>query len=171
MTAGSFGQVFPPWDSFSDSQSNSICSVVNAGNTELVVLRATGQMRVITGTDVTIQNLIVNGEGFVSFEGEPAGLLDFATDGDGFRTLWWLTLTGNVVELSGFTGEPAETNMTPDDFTDVPCDACDLWDDRSVCPDPDDPVVSICGTDVPLAASASLLCVFSLRFRRRRALG
>ena len=157
-----------PWDTFADNISNSVCSVVNAGNTELVVLRTTGQLVIVTGTDVLLEDAFVDAQGFVTFEGEDAGLLDFAIDGDGFRTLWWLTLTGNVVEVSGFTGEPRETDLFPDDFVDVPCDACDFWDDPTVCGDPDPPVLNLCGVGVPLSASASFMGLMGFRGLRRR---
>lgn len=156
-----------PWDSFADTISNSVCSVVNAGNAKLVVLRATGQLVSVGGSDVILEETFVDAQGFVFFEEEPAGLLDFATDGDGFRTLWWLTLTGNVVEVDDFEGVPVGTNLTPADFENVPCDACEFWDDPSVCEVPP-PTIPICGVDVPIPMTLSLLGLTVLRFARSR---
>lgn len=157
-------QPIPPWDSFVDSFSNSVCSLVNAGNAELVVLRSTGQLVSVGGPDVILEETFVDAQGVVFFEEEPAGLLDFATDGDGFRTLWWFTLTGTVMEIDSLTGEPLGGDSFPDDFVDVPCDACEFWDDPAICPPPS---IRICGTGVPLAISLSLLGLTGLRFLPR----
>jgi hypothetical protein len=127
------GAQIVPWDVFEDTLSDSVCDVVNAANAELVVLSDTGQLVIVTGLDVTLEDTFVDLSGFVFFEGLPVGLIDFAEDGDGFRTLWWTSLTGRVVDVSGFTGEPAETELFPSDISGVPCDACDFWDDPAVC--------------------------------------
>jgi hypothetical protein len=155
-----------PWDSFQDSASNSVCSLVNAGNAELVVLRSTGQLVSVGGSDVILEDTFVDAQGFVFFEDGPAGLLDFATDGDGFRTLWWLTLTGTAIEIDPLTGEPQGGDSFPDDFEDVPCDACDFWDDPSVCEVPP-PTVDICGAGIPLVFPASLVGLTGLSSLRR----
>ncbi len=165
---------FIPWDTFIDDASDSICDVVNAGNAELVVLNATRQFVIVTGSDVTLVDTFVDTNGAVFFEGEPAGVIGFALDGDGFRTLWWLSLTGDVVEVDGFTGQPSLTNQVPEDFIDVPCDACLFWDDQSVCridDDPTDVVVRLCGVDVPIALGVTMLALpfmSSARRARRR---
>ena len=57
-----------PWVLFLDNQSASVCDVVNADNAELVVLQGTGQLRIVSGTDVTLTDAIVDDEGFVTFE-------------------------------------------------------------------------------------------------------
>lgn len=174
-SAGSAAQAqFIPWDTFIDDASDSICDVVNAGNAELVVLNATRQFVIVTGSDVTLVDTFVDTNGAVFFEGEPAGVIGFALDGDGFRTLWWLSLTGDVVEVDGFTGQPSLTNQVPEDFIDVPCDACLFWDDQSVClidDDPTDVVVRLCGVDVPIALGVTMLALpfmSSARRARRR---
>lgn len=166
---------FIPWDTFIDDASDSICDVVNAGNAQLVVLNTTRQFVIVTGSDVTLVDTFVDTNGLVFFEGEPAGVIGFALDGDGFRTLWWLSLTGNVVEVDGFTGQPSLTNQLPEDFIDVPCDACLFWDDQSVClidDDPTDVVVRLCGVDVPITLGVTMLALpfmsSARRTRRRR---
>ena len=78
---------FIPWDTFIDDASDSICDVVNAGNAQLVVLNTTRQFVIVTGSDVTLVDTFVDTNGLVFFEGEPAGVIGFALDGDGFRTL------------------------------------------------------------------------------------
>jgi hypothetical protein len=163
--AGVRAQGDKPWILFLDSQSASACDVVNADNAELVVLPG-GQMVIVSGTDVTLQDVVVDSQGFV-FDGvEPAGLIDFALDGDGLRTLWWLSLVGEVARVNGRTGAPSFTDNFPEDYRDVPCDACDFWDDRSVCTD-SPPVISICGAGIPLFATLSLAALGGQRIRRR----
>ena len=122
-----------PWDLFIDSQSSSQCDLVNADNAQLVVLTDTGQLVIVTQADVTLVDTFVDLDGNVFFEGQQAGFIDFADDGDDFRTLWWTGLTGQVVVLDPFTSVPAAGNFFPEDFFDVPCDACPFWDDPSAC--------------------------------------
>lgn len=155
-----------PWVLFLDSQSASACDVVNTDNGELVVLQGSGQMRIVSGTDVTLADAIVDSQGFVFFEGEPAGLIDFALDGDGLRTLWWMSLVGEVARLNGRTGAPSFTDNFPEDYRDVPCDACDFWDDQTVCP-ASPPVISICGAGVPLVTALMAVGLVGARIRRR----
>ena len=158
-----------PWILFLDGQSTSRCDLVNANNAELVVLQGTGQLRIVSGTDVTLADAIVDADGFVSFEGEPAGLIGFALDGDGLRTLWWTSLVGEVAQIDGRTGVPTFTDNFPEDFRDVPCDACDFWDDQSVCPAPTPPILSLCGAGVPLVTALMAVSLVGARVRKRRA--
>jgi len=135
-----------PWDVFLDPESDSACDVVNAGNLEVVVLSDTGELIVVTRDDYPLDAAaFVNAEGVYFFDGVPVGQISFAIDGDGFRTLWLLAPDDTVLELDSDTGEPIFTNLTPNDFVGVPCDACDLWDDPADCdedldgvPDKDD---------------------------------
>ena len=128
-----------PWDVFEDGLSDSVCDVINAANAELVVLSATDELVIVTGEDVTLGGSFVDSDAFVWLYGEPAGLIEFAEDGDGFRTLWWTSLTGTVISIDGFTGEPTQTDLFPSDFFGVPCDACPLWDELAACSDPPGP--------------------------------
>lgn len=154
-----------PWVLFVDNQSTSVCDIVNAENAELVVLQGTGQLRIVSGTDVTLTDAVVDEEGFVTFEGEPAGLIGFALDGDGFRTLWWTSLVGEVARVNGVTGAPSFSNNFPEDFRDVPCDACDFWDDAADCPGNQPPVLSICGTGIPLFLPIMFAGLVGVRLR------
>jgi len=122
-----------PWDVFLDDQSASACDVVNTSNAELVVLSDTGELVVVTGVDLILDGTFVDGSGFVFVGGFPVGVIGFATDGDGFRTLWWTGLDGSVVEIDPFTGAPSPSAFSPSDFSQVPCDACELWDDPADC--------------------------------------
>ena len=126
-----------PWLQYVDSTSDSLCDVVNAANLELVVLEETGELAGIAGTDVIFSDTFVDADGFVFYDGDPAGFVEFAEDGDGFRTLWWLTELGDVVNVNVFTGEPTPTGLFPFDFADVPCDACPFWDVPGECIDTD----------------------------------
>ncbi len=121
-----------PWITYVDTQSASVCSVVNADEIELVVLSDTGQLAIVTGTDLILVDSFVDVDGFVVFEGLPAGFIEFATDADGFRTLWWLAATGEVIRLNAFL-RPTLSDFLPGDFSGVPCDACPLWDDAFAC--------------------------------------
>ena len=176
LVASSAAGQTKPWLLYADTDSTSLCDVVNASNVELVVL-TTGQLAIITGEDVTLQDTFVDADGFVFFEGELAGSIGFAEDGDGFATLWWTALTGRVVEVNAFTGVPSESNKLPSDFQDVPCDACVFWDDQSVCvtdtppPTTDPPLITVnlCGAagTASLAMTAIGLTLMGLVRRRR----
>jgi hypothetical protein len=158
-----------PWDVFADPFSNSVCDVVNAANVELVVIAATGELAIVSGADRIFEDTFVDGAGDVFFDGVYAGSITFETDGDGFRTLWWTSLTGRVIEVDGFRGEPSESDLFPDDFVDVPCDACDFWDDQRDCGvvDPS-PGFSICGIDVVLPSMVLLVSLGLISASRRR---
>jgi hypothetical protein len=122
-----------PWDLFVDADSDSACDLINAGNAELVVLTSTGQFVLVSGIDLILVDTLVDADNLVYYEGWPAGMITFAEDADGYRTLWWLSLFGFVMDVNPFTGEPTETLLFPSDFTGVPCDACEFWDDPYDC--------------------------------------
>jgi hypothetical protein len=139
----------------------------------LVVSLTTDELIIVSGDDIVLDDSVVDDNGFVSFEGEAAGVIGYYTDGDGQRTLWWTTLTGRVIRINGFTGAPEETEETPADFDDPACDACPLWDDPAVCEEPDDEeppevTINLCGTStqVPLGLTAAGLAMLSLARRR-----
>ncbi len=161
-----------PWVIFDDPLSTAQCAVINANNAELVLIDSTRQLALVSTTDLILENAFVDDGGFVTFEDAPAGALAYATDGDGGRTLWWLSITGTVVTVNGFTGEPTLTDKTPNEFDDPSCDACDFWDNRVACldeePPPDGeppPTVSVplCGTNVvfPLGLTTTMLLTLS----------
>jgi hypothetical protein len=116
-----------------DDVSSSSCDLVNASNTELAVLADTQELVIIAGQDVVLLNTFVDDTGEVFVDNELVGFVEFATDGDGFRTLWWVTLTGTVVAVDSLTGDPFDSGFFPDDFIDAPCDACVFWDDPFEC--------------------------------------
>jgi hypothetical protein len=162
---GASGQT--TWDVFHDALSESSCGIVNTVNSELVVRTDTAQLMLVTRTDLTLLDTFVDAESFVFFEGERVGVIDFADDGDGFRTLWWLTFDGQIMELDPLTAEPFAGDLIPEDFTDVPCDACAFVDNppASVCFDdvpevPIDigPIIDLCGTG--LFGNAALAMAF-----------
>jgi len=132
-TAGLVAAQNVPWNVYEDTQSDSVCDVVNASNVELVVLENNGPLVIITGPDIVLGDTFVDDGGFVFFDNDQVGFIDFALDGDGFRSLWWLTLSGTVVHVDSFSGEPFDSGLFPDEFVNVPCDACLLWDDPDEC--------------------------------------
>lgn len=164
-----------PWEFFPDPLSDSVCEVINAANADLVLLRSTGQLVIVTGSDVIIEDALVDIDDNVFFEGLPFGFIDYAVDGDGLRSLWWLSLTGRAVSVDGFTGQPSESELFPADFTDASCDACDFWDDQSICPSDGDttpPItISLCGVNVPLTLAMSIAGLGVLNLTRRRRCG
>jgi hypothetical protein len=122
-----------PWDVFVDPDSGSACDVVNAADDELVVWSDTGQLVLISGVDVVLVDTFVDDDWIVYYFDDPVGLISFEEDADGFLTLWWLSFTGWVIEVDPFTLEPLETDLLPSHFVDVPCDACEFWDDPADC--------------------------------------
>lgn len=164
-------QVVAPWETFLDDMSSSACDVINVTNGGLVVLRGTRQLVVVTGVDATLSGTEVDAAGNVFFDDVPQGFIDFATDGDGLRSLWWISLTGRVIELNGLTGEPSESDSFPEDFTRTACDACDFWDDQTICAAPpvDDPppvVISFCANGIVLPMFFMFGCLIALRLGR-----
>jgi len=147
---------------------------VNAFDTELAVERGTGSLIIITGRDVTLADSFVNELGDVFIGQDQFGFISFATDAEGFRTLWWTSLTGRVIDIDGLTLEISESDKFPDEFADVPCGVCDtdLWDVREDCDEIDVPPVTvrICGNDVVVSMIMSVggLFAFAIPARRRR---
>ena len=124
---------FLPWNVYADSQSASICDLVNAANLELVVLAENGPLVIVTGPDLELVNTFVDDANNVFVDDELFGFIDFAEDGEGFRTLWWLTPAGSVVFVDPITGDPSDSELFPGEFIEVPCDACQFWDDVADC--------------------------------------
>ncbi|MBI3834086.1 MAG: hypothetical protein HY287_07125 [Planctomycetes bacterium] len=160
-----------PWGSFQDPVTGTICDTVIAANAQLVVLKDTSELTIVSGSDVTLSDATMDEQGNVTFEGNPAGSISFATDGDGNARVFWMTLTGSLVNVDGFTGQPTDSHKMPDSLHGVRCDACPLWDDQSVCsttnPPPITPpqtTVHVCGQDVPVSIGMIALLLVPLRF-------
>lgn len=150
-----------PWDVFRDQFSASVCDLVNADNAELVVLSATGELVLVSGDDIILANTFVDTSGFVFYEGSPFGVIDFAEDGSGFRTLWWMTFLGAVIQIDELTGVPSVSDRSPGDFMNIPCDAQPFWDaclDNSDCDDDNICTVDICNGGVCIFTVAAFLC-------------
>jgi len=159
-----------PWRSFQDVITGTVCDTVNANNAQLVVDAQTNHLVIVSGSDIDLADAIMTDQGFVTFEDNPGGTIDFATDGDGNTRLFWMTLTGSVVNVNAFTGEPSDSRKAPDDFSSVRCDACPLWDDPKVCDTskpPDNPppttTFNLCGVDVPVTVGMIGLLLLPLR--------
>lgn len=138
-----------PWVVFDDPFSDSLCSVVHAANAELVLLAENDQLVIVSGPDEPI-NAVVDAENNVIVGDEFAGVLSFAVDGDGQRSVWWTGLTGEVIRIDPLTGEPTVTDERPNNFRNTTCEACDLWDDPAPCAEPEEPevppvTVNLCG--------------------------
>jgi hypothetical protein len=166
------------WQVFSDVTGET-CEVVHTANADLVVLSSTGQLVIVTGQDITLQDTAVDTSGFVFFEGAESGLISFQPDGAGVRTLWWTSLTGRIINVDELTGEPTVSEFFPEEITGVSCAACDFWDDQTVCADGGDDVVdddespplltiTVCGVSTPIAFAAMFMGLASIRLVRRR---
>jgi len=162
-----------PWETFIDEPtiSDSVCSVINTANAELVLLQATDELVVVSGPDNLLNGAVVTVNSDVLFNGQPFGFLAFDVDGDNFRSLWWLSSTGRVIELDESSGVPIPvvSDCSPDEFERVPCDACDFWDDQSICQAPPDrPTIPIDFCGINSAASMGLLMMGLTLMRRSR---
>jgi hypothetical protein len=179
----SLGQLDEAWVIFVDSITGDECGIVNAANAELVVLAESGNMVVVSGSDVVLADLVVDQFNQVSYLGEPAGIIDFADDGDGLPAVFWTTLAGTVVTINTFTGEPADSGRFPDEFRSTGCDECLLIDESVFCEEPDsgdtsnggevvdpfeDPLAYLCGSGSGLAAALSMILVPFVRLLPRR---
>lgn len=119
-----------PWEVWEDSESTSVCGIVNAENVELVVQRSDEMLIIVTGQDITLTNTFVRENGDVLVDGVVTGGLTFALDEDGYRTLWWVAdETGTVMSVDSITLNATPSDFAPSDFSDVPCDACPFWDE------------------------------------------
>lgn len=125
-----------PWRVFSDApRSDSVCDLVNAANAELVVLIDTRHLVIVNGEDIELPNTEVLNSGEVLIDGDSFGFIEFATDHEGFRTLWWVSANNRVIDV-GFDGldiTVSESSLGPESFERVPCNACPFWDDGSIC--------------------------------------
>jgi hypothetical protein len=162
MTAGSvaFAQDFP-WVLFDDTTSSARAGIVNAENAQLVVLRSSGALVIVSGPDTTLAGSAVDEQGAVTINGEQKGFISFAGDVSGVRGLWWLSLTGRVIGIDGLTGEVTESDSVPADLERPDVDPCPLWDEEL--PDCNIPTeiithpqgASVCaGADVTLVVEA-----------------
>jgi hypothetical protein len=124
-----------PWVQYSDSGSDAVCGLIHGGNAEFVVARTTGEMVKVTGPDITLVDLTVDEQGNVTYQDELAGFIEFDVDGDGLRALFWLTLSGHLVDIDPFDASVSESDLVPTDVHSTGCDGCALWDDATACDD------------------------------------
>lgn len=176
--APAFGQIEEDWAVFTDQPTSTACDIVNGSNVEFVVLFESGNLATVSG--VVLTDLVVDISDPVlpvTFDGEPAGFLDFREDADGLPALFWLSLGETVVGIDTFTSEPFDSHDLPAEFGDTGCDACDIID-SSLCDDGGDggdgdggdfPPLILCGAgaDGSVVAAALMMPVIG-RWRRRR---
>ncbi|NOT00082.1 MAG: hypothetical protein HOP29_05600 [Phycisphaerales bacterium] len=169
------------WDVLEDGQSDSICGVVNAVNSDtgapiqLVILTETSQLMMVSRTDTILADTFVEGDNDVTDLGQARGFIEFATDGDGFRTVWWVALDGMVVEVDPFNGTITAGVEVPENFINVPCDACEFVDfppddvcfvdDGGVIPPI---VINLCGMGTSAMVPMSLIGLGGMALMRRR---
>ncbi|MCC7293201.1 MAG: immunoglobulin domain-containing protein [Phycisphaerales bacterium] len=138
-TSAALGQI-PGVETYTDQASGSTCNLINTANgAHLVVLEAIAEdpfrrFALVTGTDVTLSSSEIDDDLNVFFGDELFGRIAFLEDGDGLATLWWVDNFDNVIGLDSVTLDPFQTDDRPEDFQDVPCDACEFWDREEDCP-------------------------------------
>ncbi|HEY3244820.1 MAG TPA: hypothetical protein VGM03_15875 [Phycisphaerae bacterium] len=165
-----------PWVVFQDNQTDSACGVINTLDTPLILRSDDNVLVAVNGPDRALPALVVDENDCVLFNGQPAGFITFATDGDQRRSVWWLTsATGRVVQLDDFTGQPQATERAPADFHNVACDACAFWDTRSDCEivsngngSATSPGLRLCGSGV---GGAGMILVVTLGFAGAGSIG
>lgn len=162
-----------PWVTFEDGLTGETCAVVNAENAQLVVIAATRQLAIVSGSDITLQDTFVDIDGFVVFEGNVAGSIAFSVDDSGTNGLWWTSLTGEVINIDGLTLDLTTSGMRPADLTGASCDACLVWDDTTVCDstggDGDSMVtINICGVETPITIGVGMIGLSFMRLSRTR---
>ncbi len=157
------------WDVNIDNLSTSECGIVNAVSAEtglpiqLVILTETAELMIVSRTDTILSFTQVDLANQVFDDGVPRGFVEFADDGDGFRTVWWVSLDGSVVLVDPFTAEIFAGTDFPEDFINVPCDACEFVDlppaGECFTDPPIDPIpiiVNVCGS---MGGLAMVLCM------------
>jgi hypothetical protein len=178
VAPAALGAIEEDWTVYPDPDSEAECGVVTAANVDLIVLFEDGVMVIVSGTDVILEDLVVDEAGNVRYLNEPAGIVAFAEDKDGLPTLFWLSLGGTVVEIDTFTGEPSDSGLLPEDIGNTVCDACELIDQSSLCDDGGNgngndngnggtiEIPVFCGAGAPGALAMSLLGLPLLGWRR-----
>ena len=155
-----------PWWEFEDFESGIICSLVHAANVDLVVLRGGGEIMVASPPNNILSDVVVDANFDVLFDGVFAGSVAFAEDGDGDRAVFWLTITGKVVEVGDFDASPSASDLSPSDIKGTGCDVCARYPAKPGCgPDDDDDdsndtapsvLATLCGAGTGAAATLSL---------------
>ncbi len=172
-----------PWVVFTDVVPGVSCAVVHTDNLELVVsldpMTGIENLVIVTGGDVRLVDTQLLPSFEVLYLGEPAGSIIFEDSANGIRALWWVGFGDSVVNVDRFTGEPLPTESRPGDIVVSTCDGCDLWDDPNICiivdddPVPDPPplpplTINICGSNVAMALSLTLVGLMGTGLARRR---
>ena len=128
------------WDVFENPDVSSQCGVVNTGGEqtglEFVVRSCDGALVLVTGDDVGFANTYVTLDGVVEIDGEFAGYVEYYEDADGYFTLWWVNEDGRVMDFDDVTYQPYETEYYPDEYSNVPCEAEELWGGDADCDEP-----------------------------------
>ncbi|MCP4593229.1 MAG: hypothetical protein GY842_21030, partial [bacterium] len=135
------------WWEFQDPESGIVCSLVHAANADLVVLQSSGQIMVASPPNTILPDITVDEYFNVYYVEEFVGSIAFAEDGNGDRALFWMTITGKLVEVGDFDVVPAASDLSPDDVSGAGCDVCARYSSLSGCDgegddDDDDSVAS-----------------------------
>ncbi|HRX83454.1 MAG TPA: hypothetical protein P5572_00380 [Phycisphaerae bacterium] len=172
VTMRAQAQIEQDWAVFTDEPTGTACDIVNGSNVEFVVLFDSGNLATVSG--VVLTDLVVDITDPllpVTFDGAPAGFLDFREDGDGLPALFWLSLGETVVGIDTFSSEPFDSNKEPVEIFNTGCDACQVID-SSLCDNGNGggfPPIFLCGAGAngSVVAAALMFPVIG-RLRRRR---
>ncbi len=115
------------WEVFDDDSVASVCGVVNVASLEFAVRSCDGALVLVTGPDEGFSNTFVTLDGDVLIDGRASGFIDYEQDADGFFTLWWFSEDGFLINFDDLSSEPFESDALPGDFSNVACDAGELW--------------------------------------------
>ena len=163
------------WWEFQDPESGIVCSLVHAANADLLVLQNTNQIMVAGPPNTILPDVTVDEYFNVYYVDDFVGSIAFAEDGDGDRALFWMTITGKLVEVGDFDVAPVASDLSPEDVPGAGCDVCARYSSLSGCipdeeQDEEDGVasslVSLCGAGSGVAATLTL--AFLLVGQRRR---
>ncbi len=121
------------WEVFDDDSVASVCGVVNVGSLEFAVRSCDGALVLVTGPDEGFINTFVTLDGDVLIDGQASGFIVYEQDADGFFTLWWFSEDGFLIDFDDLSSEPFESDALPSDFSNVACDASELWDGDADC--------------------------------------
>ena len=165
-------QLDESWVVFVNDDIDFRCDLINGFDSEFVVLENTGEMVLITGRDAILNRIFVDSNDLVYFNDAPAGQIELLVDADGLDAVFWTSLTGTVIGVDTFSGEPFDSGYLPTELSSG-CDACLLIDESVFCEGdggfvPLPPLPPLCGAGIPGFAAMGMMLAFSLRFAGRR---
>jgi len=130
------GPLHAQWFELEDPDTGVVCGLVNAENVTMVIADPASTLILVNGADRELLNTLVQDDPdraatIVTIDGEEVGYIEFATDAEGHRRVFWVTEIGSLYRLST-EGDPIATEVFPEDVVGD-CDPCLYWDDEADC--------------------------------------